>query len=138
MALNIFGKTYSVNKKVLEEVSREAFMYLGSYFEVNLRFVSESEIKALNMTYRSQNTVTDVLSFRLEESEFGGDVAICYQEIKKESQRWDMSLSSVAAFLLVHGILHLAGFDHTNDSERVKMEKAEETILKKKGIQIVR
>jgi probable rRNA maturation factor len=138
LSLNLSGKIYDIDKKVLLDVSNEAFLYLGEDFEANLRFVSEAEIKKLNKTFRGLDSVTDILSFKLEDTESGGDIAICYKKLVHEAQEWDMSITNAAAFLLVHGILHLSGYDHMDEAERVKMEKAEEEILLKKGITIGR
>jgi probable rRNA maturation factor len=138
LALSIFGSTYEVDKKALEGVAREAFLYLGADFEVNFRFVSEAQITKLNKVYRKKNRVTDVLSFKLDSDESGGDVVICYKELIREAKAWKMSPSDTACFLLVHGILHLAGYDHTNPAERAKMEKTEKEVLKKKGIEVER
>lgn len=138
MALLIFGNIYELDKKVLEDVSSEAFLYLGEDFEVNFRFVSEAQIKKLNKVYRGKDKVTDVLSFKLDADESGGDVVICYKELLREAKSWGMTPTNTTAFLLIHGILHLTGFDHTNPKERARMEKAEEAILIKKGIKIER
>jgi probable rRNA maturation factor len=136
LSLSIIGKTYIVDKKVLTAAANECFLYLGEDFAANLRFVSETEMKKLNHTFRKIDKATDVLSFKLEDDESGGDIAICLNVLKKEAHEWSMSLTDAAAFLLVHGILHLAGYDHMDEAERVKMEEAEEEILSKKGITI--
>ena len=129
MALNLFGNTFEIDKKALVRSAREAFLYLSEDFEVNFRFVSEAQVTKLNKVYRRCNKVTDVLSFKLDPDESGGDVVICYKEMVREAKQWQMKPTDTACFLLVHGILHLAGYDHTNDALRVKMEKAEEQIL---------
>ena len=136
--LKVFGNTYEVSREALEAQAKEAFLYIGDDFEVNFRFVSEERIKKLNRVYRSKNRSTDVLSFKLEEDMAGGDIVICYKEAVSEAKAWKMSLDQTVSLLLVHGILHLAGFDHTNPKDRAKMEAHEAAILEKKGIKIER
>lgn len=138
MALFVFGNTFEADKRVLEGVANEAFLYLGEDFDVSFRFVSEAQIRKLNRIYRKKDKLTDVLSFKLDKGEVGGDIVICYKELLREAKQWSMSVSDTASFLLTHGILHLAGFDHTNGPERAKMELAEAKILKKRGIRIER
>lgn len=139
MALNVIGQTYGIEKKLLLAAAKEVFLYLGEDFEVNLRFVSENTIKELNRVYRKKDEVTDILSFNLDKAENNGDIAICYSELKKDAKAlWKIDISKAAGFLLVHGMLHLAGFDHTKPQERAKMEKTENAILDKLRIKIER
>lgn len=138
MALKIFGNTFEIDKKALEAAAKEAFLHLRDDFDVNFRFISESRMKELNRVYRKKDRVTDVLSFKLDQSEPGGDVVICYKEVNREAKLWQMAQTDVASFLLIHGLLHLWGMDHENRGERVKMEKAETAILKKIGIKLNR
>lgn len=128
---NLIGHSYSIDKKVLEKVSRAAFKYLGQDFEVNLKFVSPEKIKELNRIYRHKSEVTDVLSFTSDSKAPGGDIVICRSEAKKQAGILDSDVNSHVALLSVHGILHLAGYEHTKKKDRVKMEKAEEKILSK-------
>jgi probable rRNA maturation factor len=136
--LKVFGSTFEVEKRLLKKVSAEAFLYLSEDFEANLRFVSEKKIRELNRIYRNRDLPTDILSFSLDPGNHGGDIVICYKEVKSQAKKWRISVTDAAGFLLIHGILHLAGFEHTKTSDRVKMEKAEENILKKVGIKIER
>lgn len=129
-----FGSTHSIKKDILEKTAKAVFSYLGKEFEINLRFVSKNKIKELNRIYAGNDKVTDVLSF----GEDGGDIAICYSVMLTEAKQWNMTPTETSAFLLTHGVLHLAGFDHKNEKERDKMEKAEEEILKSLGIVVKR
>lgn len=138
MAFNVFGSTFEVKKELLSAAAKEAFLYLGGDFEVNLRFVSQKRIRELNKTFRNRDIATDVLSFKLDPNVSGGDIAICYKEVQRQAKNLHINVSENAAFLLVHGILHLAGFEHTKTEDRAKMEKAEEEILKKIGVKIGR
>jgi probable rRNA maturation factor len=136
--LSICGSTFEITEKVLRHVAKEAFLYIGRDFEVNLRFVSEKKIRELNRIYRNRDMVTDVLSFGLNDKEPGGDVAICYKEVKRQSTNWKHTVNEAASLLLVHGMLHLSGFEHTKTLDRAKMESAEQKILSKAGVRIER
>lgn len=138
MALQIINLPVGINKKALTAAAKEAFLFLSDDFEANLKFVSNKEIETLNSQFRGLAKATDVLSFKLDEQENGGDIAICLSVVKKEAREWQMSTQDVVCWLLVHGTLHLAGYDHINDSGRVKMETAEREILNKLGIVINR
>jgi probable rRNA maturation factor len=131
--LNIINNHKEVDKNLLRRAAEEAFLYLGDDFEANLKFMAEDEIKNLNNDYRGQDKPTDVLSFRLEE-ENGGDIIICPEIAEKEAREWGMTTDSIWQLLLVHGILHLSGFDHEKEQDRAKMEEAEATIMAKLGI----
>lgn len=135
----IFGKKYGLDDKLLQKAANSAFEYLGGDFEVNVRFVSEDQIRKLNKAYRNIDEVTDVLSFKTDDNIFGGDIAICYQELKKDAiNLWMVPVSEAAAFLMIHGMLHLADFDHVKAVDRAKMEKAELEILSRLSIKILR
>lgn len=137
MALNIIDQSpEGVEPKLLEEAAKAAFEYLSDDFEVNLKYVTEAEIRQLNKTYREKDAVTDVLSFNVELERSDGDIAVYFEELKKDADEWSLEISEMAAFLLVHGMLHLAGYDHTNDEDRDRMEKAEGEILAKIGVKI--
>lgn len=115
--------------------AEEAFSFLGCDFEANLKFITKNEIKRLNNSYRGLDASTDVLSFKLDD-ENGGDIVICLEIAKKEASEWGITVGEILQLLTVHGILHLASYDHENDQDRVKMEGAERKILKKVGVDI--
>jgi probable rRNA maturation factor len=87
--------------------------------ELSVLIVDDEEMADLNSTYRQQDTSTDVLSFPMLEGEFGdvceellGDVVICAPTAKRMSELHGASFHAVMDLLLVHGILHLVGYDH--------------------------
>lgn len=131
----IIGPTYKISKSLLRRVAQGSFEYLGEEFEINLRFVSKDKIRELSRIYRHEDKPTNVLSFP---SDNGGDVVISLAQARKNAQCWRYDLQHVVVLLLLHGILHLAGFGHTKEPDRVKMEKAEKEILGKIGVNINR
>jgi probable rRNA maturation factor len=136
--LVICGSTFEISEKVLRRTACETFLHLGKDYEVSLRFVSEKKIRELNRIYRNRDLITDVLSFGLNDKEPGGDIAICYKEVIRQAKRWRQTADETSALILVHGMLHLAGYKHTKINDRVKMEKTEAKILKSAGVKIER
>ncbi len=104
---------------------------------------SAKEIQQLNKQYRDKDKTTNVLSFPMDlpvsgvsdELEFNllGDVALCAAVIKKEAALQSKSETSHWAHMVVHGMLHLQGYDHEKDDEAIIMEKLEISILNQLG-----
>lgn len=108
--------------------------------ELTIRIVDEDEIIALNQQYRKKTGSTNVLSFPYEAipgvaSRFLGDIVICAPIIEKESNEQQKPLLAHWAHMVVHGTLHLLGYDHQTDEEAVEMESTETDILLKLGFQ---
>lgn len=135
MPLNFANGSKNVSKELLLRIAEEAFSFLGRGLQVGLKFVSNEEIRRLNLEYRQMDKVTNVLSFADDE---GGDIVLCDDFIAEEAAALGFSAPDLTALYLVHGILHLAGYDHENDRGRVRMEEAEAKILSRFGIIIER
>jgi probable rRNA maturation factor len=108
-------------------------------FELTIRLVNSEESQQLNMQYRGKDKPTNVLSFPFEvpegiELNLLGDLIICIEVMKQEAQDQKKSLFDHWAHLVIHGCLHLVGFDHISDSEAVEMESIEIAVLAKLGI----
>lgn len=102
--------------------------------EVTIRITDEEEIAELNSTYRSKNYATNVLSFPYEEvpgvaSNFLGDIILCPKIINKEANDQGKEIIEYWAHMVVHGCLHLLGFDHETNEEAEEMEKLETNII---------
>lgn len=101
----------------------------GSYCELNL--VSSETIREINREHRGKDYATDVLSFSQVEGEeisgnsFLGDIVISIPYAKEQAEQYGHSLLSELKYLILHGILHLIGYDHTEeeDGNMSKMEK---------------
>lgn len=111
--------------------------------ELTIRIVDEDEIQQLNNTYRHKNKPTNVLAFPsqipkdiLNELDFPyiGDIIICASIIEKESFELNKSSLSHWAHILIHGVLHLLGYDHMEPEEEKKMQQVEIELLKSLGI----
>jgi probable rRNA maturation factor len=108
--------------------------------ELTLRIVDKDEITELNSTYRHKNKPTNVLSFPFEtpvgvklDTPILGDIVICADVIKEEARSQQKTLEAHWAHMVVHGMLHLLGYDHEKDRDAEKMEAEEIAILKKLG-----
>lgn len=105
---------------------------LRSKHTVGLAFVSESEIQRLNKTFRQKNKPTDVLSFEPEgkgEKGYLGDIAVCPSYAKREAKRRALSLHEELIRLIVHGVLHLSGYDHVTEAQEAKMFALQERLV---------
>jgi len=108
-------------------------------FELTIRLVNSQDSQQLNNQYRSKDKPTNVLSFPFEvpdgiELNLLGDLIICIEVMKQEAKEQNKALFDHWAHLVIHGCLHLVGFDHISDSEALEMESIEITVLKKLGI----
>ncbi|MEI6894722.1 MAG: rRNA maturation RNase YbeY [Colwellia sp.] len=123
----------------LAEVSSTASTTSNKSFELTIRLVNSKESQQLNNQYRGKDKPTNVLSFPFEvpegiELNLLGDLIICIEVMKKEAQEQKKALFDHWAHLVIHGCLHLVGFDHISDSEALEMESLEVSILSKLGI----
>jgi probable rRNA maturation factor len=102
--------------------------------EQSIRIVDETESRNLNRDYRSQDKATNVLSFPAEASEYLdydnlGDLVICAKVVEREAEQQGKALLAHWAHMVVHGMLHLQGYDHITDEQADKMESLEIEIL---------
>ncbi len=116
--------------------------------EITVRVVDESEIQQLNLDYRGKDKPTNVLSFPYEmpdiqfdiddgpvfETSFIGDLVICAKVVEQEAKQQGKPISAHWAHMIIHGTLHLLGFDHIEQQEAEQMEALEIQILAKLGI----
>lgn len=114
--------------------------------EVSVNFINNEQIRQLNKDFRGKDVPTDVLSFPLGENGrydtngdtnalMLGDIAISIEKAVEQAQLYGHSLQREVAFLTVHSMLHLLGYDHEDGGlAAVRMREKEETILKKLGL----
>jgi probable rRNA maturation factor len=110
--------------------------------EVSVRVVNAAEMQQLNNEFREQNQPTNVLSFPAGEIEGLpsdadlplGDIVVCAAVVHEEAQDQGKPAADHWAHMIVHGTLHLLGFDHENDSDAAAMESLEIQILMDHGI----
>lgn len=102
--------------------------------EVTIRLVDEAESQQLNFEYREKDKPTNVLSFPFQqppglELPLLGDLVICAQVVAREALEQNKTLHAHWAHMVVHGCLHLLGFDHINETDAEEMEAEEIQIL---------
>jgi probable rRNA maturation factor len=105
--------------------------------EISILFVDDQQIKALNKQYFQRDRPTNVISFPMAHGEFSevnpqllGDVIISVETAIKEARESGLSFEEEVTFLLIHGILHLMGYDHTG-REQQEMEMIQEELFDK-------
>jgi probable rRNA maturation factor len=106
--------------------------------ELAVRIVDEAEITALNRQYRGKDSATNVLSFPYEtmsgvETEQLGDIVICAPVVAAEAVTQGKSLEAHWAHMVIHGVLHLLGYDHHRDVDAQDMESLETRLLASLG-----
>ena len=106
--------------------------------EVTVRVVDEPESQELNHDYRGKDKPTNVLSFPFEappgiDIDLLGDLVICKQVVEREAIEQNKPLISHWAHMVVHGCLHLLGYDHIEDQEAEEMESLETEVMKSMG-----
>ncbi|MHB9878159.1 rRNA maturation RNase YbeY [Pacificimonas sp. ICDLI1SI03] len=115
--------------------------------EVSVKLSTDAEVRTLNSQYRGKDKPTNVLSFPLVQADLLpamtnsddgevllGDIILAYETCAREAAEKDVSLEHHAVHLIVHGTLHLIGYDHENEPDALVMERLETDILKKLNI----
>lgn len=124
---------------------------LDDNFEISVTIVDNKKIREVNREYRSIDRVTDVISFAIEDNEEDmaiffnedtmpfprllGDIFISLDQTVEQAREYGHSFERELAFLLVHGFLHLNGYDHQSQEEEKEMFALQETILKEYGLE---
>ena len=112
--------------------------------DLSIALVGQGRMRKINKRYRGKNRVTDILSFSeskvlLEKFKVGpiqkiqslGEIVICLREVKKNAKKFKSSLEKELAKVLIHGVLHLLGYDHEKSEKAAKeMEEKQEKLVK--------
>ena len=106
--------------------------------EISVRLTDDAEVQALNRQYRHKDKPTNVLSFPAAELPAGperplGDLVICPDVLRAEAREQRKSLRAHWAHLVVHGTLHLVGYDHEDCADADRMERREIAVLRRLG-----
>lgn len=126
----VFGRSVIILKKKMAGASRTALERFlaraqraaGTPGEVNVLVAGSREIRGLNRRYRGKDQATDVLSFPTDGGagrDFAGDIAISADVAARNARRFGHAPTDELRVLLLHGILHLAGYDHERDNGRM-------------------
>ena len=125
-------------KKIKKAAERILASLRISGYELSVLLLDNKGIRAVNKKYLNRNRPTNVISFSLTEGEFGninphvlGDVVISVEKALEQAETRGTSLEEKLTFLLIHGVLHLVGYDHEKKgSEREKMREKEKEVYK--------
>ena len=135
---------HRIDQKYLNEIVDETLKIakFKNLAEISLVITGEKRIRNLNKKYGRIDKVTDVLSFGNEGKHntvkfidpmdgvaYLGEIFICYPRAEKQARERGHSTKKELAILLIHGILHLLGYDHKRKNEYVKMRRKEEKVL---------
>jgi len=103
--------------------------------QINIKYTSEEEIKLLNEKFYNKEGVTNVLAFTNNQEtpeskeRLIGEIAICISQIEKEAKMYKKAVETRLKHMIVHGVLHLFGFDHQKKGEQKEMELVEDDII---------
>jgi len=137
--------SYQINEDLLKQVVEEVLKTEHQKGEISLAFIGPARMRKLNRMYRKKNRVTDVLSFPEREVKFKefaiegiekspslGEIVICLREVKKSAKRANIPFEQQLLRVLIHGVLHLIGYDHEKSKEEAeKMREKQENYLKR-------
>lgn len=126
---------------MIERAAEAALLHEGRSGDVTVLLTDDAAIHTMNRVYRSVDRPTDVLSFPAREGErvlqipdgYLGDIAISVDTAKRQAEEYGHSFSRELSFLTVHGMLHLLGYDHMNENDRMRMFALQDQILEEIG-----
>ena len=129
----------------LEQVIAQVGNDTSRSIEISVKIVDEVEGRALNRQFRQKDSATNVLSFPLLDADLAelpaelplamGDIVICASVVAREASEQGKNSSDHWAHMLVHGALHLFGYDHETKSQAQEMEMLEARILAVRGVE---
>ena len=129
-----------VTDALLRRAARAAFRARppsGRSFSVTLVLIEDEEMRDLNRLWRGKDAPTNVLSFPADADRdrgFLGDIVVTYETAHSEAKERDISFVDHVSHLVVHGMLHLLGFDHADDADALRMERVERVALASIGV----
>ncbi len=141
IALNVDTAAEDIDRAKLRALARKALRNEGvaAPAELSIVLTDDATVRALNRDYRGTDAPTDVLSFAQGEgeafaaapgvSQHVGDVIISLDTARRQAKRYKLTLHDEVAHLLVHGVLHLLGYDHEEAEDARIMRAHEDTIL---------
>lgn len=134
----------SIFAEILRAAEVVGEIYDAESAELSVTLTTDAKIRELNREYRGLDRPTDVLSFAFRESdepeilnaeiEILGDIIISVERAKEQAENFGHSLLREIIFLEVHGLLHLLGYDHIDEADRVEMEAEQDFVMSELGI----
>lgn len=124
----------TLTAKIFDTAVRVLGLDFPNDAEVSVLLVDKGAMQELNERYRGKNHPTNVLSFETGDKRLVGDIVLCLPVIDEEAYAQGKKSDEHLAHMILHGILHLLGYDHERRGDAEKMEEAEVRILKELGI----
>lgn len=121
--------TSSYKKILLDLPAKEQLRIKNK--NINLVFLNSSKIKEINSKFRNKNKETDILSFESTEPNVLGELVFCPPVIKKNAKQNKWALKYEYLYMLIHGVLHLLGYDHETEKDSLDMFKLQDKIFVK-------
>lgn len=134
MIINLYNNYSSEIKFNFEKIIQDIENGFESDKEASLVLVDIDEITRINKEYRNKDYATDVISFEEDDEEdenYLGDIFLSVDKAISQSIEYGHSVEREFAFLVIHGLLHLHGYDHMNEEEEKIMFKKQEEILER-------
>lgn len=137
---DILPEAEALAERALVEAAARAGVQLRPNAEVSLLLTGDAAIRGINKEWRGKDAPTNVLSFpavppeKLARAPFLGDIAVAFETVQREAAAEGKLLADHFSHLVVHGFLHLLGYDHETDPEAEAMEALETRILAALGI----
>jgi len=130
-------KKYKINESLLKKIVKEILGFCKSPegLEFEFVFLDDRSIRRLNKRFKKKDEPTDVLSFGMKAEEFGcrpfiGEIFISLDRALENSETFGSSFAEEALLYVIHGILHIIGYDDENSAARRRMSKKERDILR--------
>ncbi|MEK7580439.1 MAG: rRNA maturation RNase YbeY [Patescibacteria group bacterium] len=135
MLIEVSNQTVDkVNARKIKNSIRKILRLLNKNLNLSIVFVSPAAMKRINQKWRNKNTVTDILSFgNLSlpvKQAFDGELILCLKQIKKQAQKIKRPQEKELVWLLIHGILHVLGYNHQSEKEEKRMNSLAQFIFK--------
>ena len=127
--VDIHDKRWKKYKIDFEQIANAVVGSKYKNAEVSIVLVDDAEIKQINREYRNINKPTNVLSFELGDDVLLGDIYISLDTVMREAKQEKISVEHHTAHMVVHGVLHLLGYDHIDDKDAIVMETKETKIF---------
>ncbi len=113
-----------IHQRALTLFATKAKRAVGARGELSIRITSSAEMRKLNLRFRRKNNPTDVLSFPADALELAGDIAISAEIAAANADQLGHSVDTELKILILHGLLHLAGYDHETDAGEMQAQEA--------------
>ncbi len=126
--------TLELKSQMLSIITAALTHYDYADAEIAILFSDDAKLQSLNKTHRNKDSATDILSFPSDDDDFLGDLALSYDALSAQAAQMAITDAQHLLHLLVHGVLHLLGHDHENDTDAAVMEGLEIDFLNALGI----